>query len=145
MLYYIHALRLCLRPLRFEYLPNIHVSMSLCLHFSMFPCFHASCLCFHISTSPCLFVSMPLCLHVHVSMSMSPCPCLHVHVSMFPEFRKWKTEPTENGNFCLFATNRKRKLQTSICLLQTEMEHRSLFILFNLGWQMMNGNRRLLL
>jgi hypothetical protein len=47
---------------------------------------------------------------------------------MFPEFRKGKWT---NGkcNFCLFAANGKRKLQTSVCLLQTEMEKGSLFSL----------------
>jgi hypothetical protein len=29
-------------------------------------------------------------------------------------------EPTENGSFCLFAANGKRKQQASVCLLQTE-------------------------
>jgi hypothetical protein len=31
-------------------------------------------------------------------------------------------ELTENGNFRLFAANGKRKRQTSVCLLETEME-----------------------
>jgi hypothetical protein len=34
---------------------------------------------------------------------------------------------TENGNFRLFAANRKRKRQTSVCLLQTKTENGSLF------------------
>jgi hypothetical protein len=53
-----------------------------------------------------------------VYVSILPC----VHVSKFPEFRKRKTELTENGNFRLFAANGKRKRQTSICLLQMETE-----------------------
>jgi hypothetical protein len=32
-----------------------------------------------------------------------------------------KTELTENGNFRLFAANGKRKRQTSVCFLQTEI------------------------
>jgi hypothetical protein len=37
-----------------------------------------------------------------------------------------KKELTENGKFCLFAATGKRKQRTSVCLLQTEMETRSL-------------------
>ncbi len=45
---------------------------------------------------------------------------------MFPEFRKWKTELTENGNFRLLAANGKREWQTSV-LLKTETENESFF------------------
>jgi hypothetical protein len=48
---------------------------------------------------------------------------------MFPEFHNRKTELKKNGNFLLFAANGKRNRQTSICLLQTEAEDRSLFSL----------------
>jgi hypothetical protein len=48
---------------------------------------------------------------------------------MFPEFRKWKTEPTENGNFGLLAANGKRERQTSV-LLKTETEKGSFFPCF---------------
>jgi hypothetical protein len=48
---------------------------------------------------------------------------------MFPEFHKQKTELTENGNFRLFAANRKQKWQTSARLLQTETENESFFLL----------------
>jgi hypothetical protein len=41
----------------------------------------------------------------------------------------WKTELTENSDFCLFAANEKLKRQTSLCLLQTEMENGSLLSL----------------
>ncbi len=105
-----------------------------------------------MSMSPCP------CLHVRVSMSMSPSlhvsmsPFLHVsmslfYVSMFPcsismspcfRFRKQKTELTENGNLRCFAANGKRKQQTSVCLLQAETENRSLFSLVG------KGNQRLL-
>jgi hypothetical protein len=40
-----------------------------------------------------------------------------------------KIELTENGYFRLFAANGKRKRQTSVCLLQTEIENGSSFIL----------------
>jgi hypothetical protein len=43
-----------------------------------------------------------------------------VSIAMFLEFRKRKTEFTENGIFRLFYANGKRKWQTSSCLLQTE-------------------------
>jgi hypothetical protein len=39
------------------------------------------------------------------------------------------TELTENGNFHLLAANRKQRRQTSICFLQTETENGSLFSL----------------
>jgi hypothetical protein len=68
-------------------------------------------------------VSMFPFLHVHVSMF----PCFHV--SMFPEFRKWKMELTENDHCHIFAASRKQKRRTSVCLLQTEKENRSLFSL----------------
>ncbi len=58
---------------------------------------------------------------LHVSMSLSPFSVLHLHVSRVPQ--------TENGNFRLFATNGKRKRQTSSCLLKTETENRSLISL----------------
>jgi hypothetical protein len=45
---------------------------------------------------------------------------------VFPEFRKQKMELTENGNFRLFAENRKQKRQTSVCLLKMETENESL-------------------
>jgi hypothetical protein len=48
---------------------------------------------------------------------------------MFPEFRKWKTELTENGNFRLLAANGKRERQTSV-LLKTETENGSFFSFF---------------
>jgi hypothetical protein len=58
-------------------------------------------------------------------MSLSP----GLHVSMFLEFRNQKTGLTENCNFRVIATNRKRKQYTSVCLLQaeTEMENVTLF------------------
>jgi hypothetical protein len=40
-----------------------------------------------------------------------------------------ETELTENGNFRSFAANRKRKWQTSVCLLQTVTKNGSLFSL----------------
>jgi hypothetical protein len=46
---------------------------------------------------------------------------------LFPEFRKQKTELTENGNFRLFYANEKQKPQTSVYFLQTETENRLLF------------------
>ncbi len=106
----------------------IHVSMSSCLHC---PCLHVSVSpCFHVFISPCLHVSCP-CLHVSLSpchlITLSLCPI--VHVSMFPEFCIRKIGLTENGNFCLFAPNKKWKWQTSVCLLQTEMENGSVFSL----------------
>ncbi len=70
------------------------LSMSPCLHS---PCFMSMSPCFHVS------ISMFPCLHTHVSMS----PHLHVHVSTFLEFRKGKTELTENHNFHLFSANGK--------------------------------------
>ncbi len=85
---------------------NLNVSISQCLHFSMSPFLN-------VSISQCLHFSMSPCLHV----SMSPCPCL-----LFSKFRERKTELTKNGNFRLFAANGKWKGQTSVSLLQTEME-----------------------
>ncbi len=41
----------------------------------------------------------------------------------------WKTELTENGNFCLFAADGKQRWQTSVCLLQTVKQTGSLFSL----------------
>ncbi len=38
-----------------------------------------------------------------------------------------RTKLTENYNVCLFCANRKRKRQTSSCLLQTEKENGRLF------------------
>jgi hypothetical protein len=40
---------------------------------------------------------------------------------MSPYFQNLANEKgtKENGNFCLFAANGKRKRQTSVCLLQT--------------------------
>ncbi len=88
---------------------HVHVSMSLCLHvsllhFSMFPCLH-------------VYFSIFPCLRLHISKS----PC------MFPEFRKRKTELTEDGNLRLLAANGKGK---------------PMFVV--LGRQTINGNRRLL-
>ncbi len=45
--------------------------------------------------------------------------CLYVYLQ--------KMELTENGNLRLFTENGKEKQQTSIYLLQTETENRSLF------------------
>jgi hypothetical protein len=42
---------------------------------------------------------------------------------MLPEFRKQKTELTENGNFLFFSVNGKWKWQLSVCLLPTETEN----------------------
>jgi hypothetical protein len=39
----------------------------------------------------------------------------------------WKTELMKNGNFHLFAANKKWERQTSVCLLQTETGNGSLF------------------
>jgi hypothetical protein len=56
-------------------------------------------------------------------------PCLtRLHVSGIPQMKK---ELTENGNFRLFAANRKWKRQTSVCFLQMETENGSLFSLIS--------------
>jgi hypothetical protein len=55
---------------------------------------------------------------------------------MFLEFRKRKTELTENGNFRLFAENGNGKLPF-VCLKRKRK-------LVFLGRQMINGNRRVL-
>ncbi len=73
------------------------------------------------------------CFHISIS------PCFHVSISMFTEFLKQKAELTENFNIHLFAANRKRKRQTSVCLLQTETENGSLFSLVGKG-QTVIGN-----
>jgi hypothetical protein len=57
---------------------------------------------------------------------------------MFLEFHKQKTELTQNGNFCLFAANRKQKWQMSVFLLQTETENGSLFSLVVKGYTVIN-------
>jgi hypothetical protein len=105
--------------------------MSPCLrvHASMSSC---ACLRVHVSMSPFFHVSMSRCIHVSVSMfprlhlhgSVSHClhVYVHVYVSMFPKFRKRKTELMGNGNIHLFAADGKRKRQISVCLLQTETE-----------------------
>jgi hypothetical protein len=91
--------------------------------------------------SPCL------CLYVsifYVSISMSPCPhvsmspCLHVYISMRPEFRKWKTELTENGNFRLFWYKQKTETATSVCLLENGNGKQKFVFL---GRQTRNGSR----
>ncbi len=77
----------------------LHVSMSPFLYFAMFPCLMSMFPCFHVS------ISMSLCLYVSMSLfSPSPWPCLHVSGILH----------MENGNFSLFAANRKRKQQTSV-------------------------------
>jgi hypothetical protein len=48
---------------------------------------------------------------------------------MYPKLRKQKAELMENDNFHMFAANRKQERQTSACLLQMEMENRSIFSL----------------
>jgi hypothetical protein len=105
---------------------HVSMSMSSCLHVSVSPCLHVSMSpSLHVSMSPCLHVSMSPCLHVTMSscfhVSISPClhssmsPCLNVHVSMFPEFRKQKTEQIlRKRQLPLFAANGKRKRQTSV-------------------------------
>jgi hypothetical protein len=52
----------------------------------------------------------------------------------------WKTELTENSNFRLFAANRRRKRQTSVCFLQTKRKTEVWF----LGRQTINSNQHLL-
>ncbi len=92
------------------------------VYVSMFPCLHVFMSSCHVSISLCFHVS---CLCLHVSMSASSC----LHASKFPGFRKRIIILTESGNFRLLAENGKRKWQTSVCLLQTETENRSLFSL----------------
>ncbi len=108
--------------------PCLRVSMSPCLSASMSPFHHVFMLHVYVSIFPCLHIHVSLSLRFNVSISMSLClyvlmsQCLNVHVSMFPEFRKWKTELKENGYFRLLSANRKWNWQTFICLLQTEIE-----------------------
>jgi hypothetical protein len=98
---------------------NVHVSMSPCLHFYMCPCVHVSmCPCVHVSMSPCLYVSISICPFLYLHVSKSSC-----HFSTFLEFCKLKMELTENGNFRLCSANGKPKRQTSVCLLQMELEN----------------------
>jgi hypothetical protein len=48
---------------------------------------------------------------------------------LFIVFHKQKAEVTENGDFFLFAANRKWIRKTSVCLLHTETENGHLFSL----------------
>ncbi len=111
----------------FHFLFGVSISMTLRLHISTSPCLH-------ITSSPSLHVSMSL--HFHVSMS--PSPCLHVHVSTFPEFRKWKMELTEKGNFRFFLQlgTRNGKLPFVCC------NQKWTFV--NLARQLITSNRQLL-
>ncbi len=95
------------------------VSMSPCHHVSMSPCHH-------VTLSPCHHVSMSLCLHVSI-----------LHVSMFPEFRKRKTELTENINFRVFVANRKQKWQTYVLFSENENGKRKFAFLWSANdkWQ----------
>ncbi len=52
-----------------------------------------------------------------------------------------KTELTDNGKFRLFAANRKRQRQTSVCFMQTGKWKRKFVFL---GRRTIKGNRRLL-
>jgi hypothetical protein len=54
---------------------------------------------------------------------------LYVYVFMSICISIQKTKLVKNGNFRSFAANGKREWQTSVCLLQTEMENGSLFSL----------------
>jgi hypothetical protein len=76
-----------------------HVSLSRCLHFSMFLCL--------MFMSPCLIFR---CLHVSMS----------VLVSMCPEFRTRNYGTKGKQKLPLFAANGKRKRQTSVCFLRTD-------------------------
>ncbi len=105
------------------------VSMYLCLHVSMSPCLYAA-------KSPFLHVSMSPCLCLHVSMSPSPCPFLY-----FTGIPQKETEQIENGNFSLFASNRKGKC-TNFCLFAANWNVKPKIVF--LGLQMMNGIGRLL-
>jgi hypothetical protein len=49
---------------------------------------------------------------------MTACPMTHEHLTA-----------KKNGDFRTSAANKKLKQQTSLCLLQTEMENKSLFSL----------------
>ncbi len=63
--------------------------------------------------------------------------CTHKPPSPHPQ----KTEPTENGNFRIFAANGKRKRKTSVYLAANgNGKRKSVF----LGRKTINGNRRLL-
>ncbi len=88
--------------------------------------------CLHVSISRCFRVSasMPPCLRVSVS------PCFRVSMTLSPYFR---IPLMENGNFCLFAANGKRKRQTSVCLHAIGIRKRKNFC----PWSA-NGNKRLL-
>jgi hypothetical protein len=81
--------------------------MSACLHVSISPCFHVSCLCLHVS--------------------MSPFPCLRLHVYRIPLTENetngkfeypfvCRKRKTEMANFCLFKYC-KQKRKTEICYL----------------------------
>jgi hypothetical protein len=54
---------------------------------------------------------------------------INININVYTHTNTRKSELMENGNFHLFAANRKRKQQTPVCLLQTEMENGSLLSL----------------
>jgi hypothetical protein len=55
---------------------------------------------------------------------------IYIYIETAAHTNKYTENGTNgNGNFHLFVANKKRKWQTSICLLQTEMENGSLFSL----------------
>jgi hypothetical protein len=62
---------------------------------------------------------------IYVYVYVYICMYIFIYVYMY----MYKTELTEKTNFGLFAANRKRKRQTSICLLLTQTEIGSLFSL----------------
>jgi hypothetical protein len=137
----------------------MYMSPCTCLYVSMSPFFHVSCLHFSMSH---VYVSMFPCLHLHVSISMSPSPCLHLHVSIAmssclyvhvsmsmspcPCFHVSRILQTENG------TNRKRGLPFVCCKGKTETANLRLFAAdgngkrkFFFPWSAkLSNNRRLL-
>jgi hypothetical protein len=74
---------------------------------------------------------MSLCLHVSISIT----PCLHLHVSISPCFRNSAEVKTNSGKIPTSAEFHKstsghtllQMANSSVCLLQTETEHGSLF------------------
>ncbi len=103
---------------------NAFMSMSTCPRFyvqismPMSPCLHV-----HVSMSPFLHVSES---HVYASMFL----CLHLHISMSLCLRVCGIPQKENR------TNRRRQLSYVCCKLKKKF--------VSLGWQMINGNLRLL-
>ncbi len=78
--------------------------------------------------------------HTHTH---APSHTLHTHTTCThtPSPHPQKTEPTENGNFRIYAANGKRKRKTSVYLAANgNGKRKSVF----LGRKTINGNRRLL-